>query len=115
MRPAHKVKLRGIQSEKTLAKIQATKIVQRLQQFALGDPSVEMSSAQVKAAQVLLAKILPDMTHRLNESVTEPMNAEQQFLRLVERVGAETARLLYPDMARQYLDRVAPDALRLIK
>lgn len=42
----------------TRAKIQCTKIVQRLQQHI--DGKVEMSATQVKAAETLLKKVLPD-------------------------------------------------------
>lgn len=54
--------------ERTRRKIQAANIVVRLQGFVLGgvDPKtknpIEMSPAQVRAAEVLLRKVLPDMT-----------------------------------------------------
>lgn len=41
------------------AKISATKIVQRLQDHVEGN--VQMSPTQVKAAQILLGKLVPDL------------------------------------------------------
>ena len=46
--------------QKTRDKIRATKLVTRLQEHVLGD--VEMSTSQVRAAEMLLKKILPDLS-----------------------------------------------------
>ena len=45
----------------TRQKIQATQLIHRLQNFALGDKPDAMSPAQVTAAFKLLNKILPDL------------------------------------------------------
>ena len=47
-------------AELTRARIQTTKIVDRLQQCAMGE--VEMSPAQLKSAEILLKKSLPDLS-----------------------------------------------------
>lgn len=46
--------------QKTRDKIRATKLVTRLQEHVLGE--VEMSTSQVRAAEMLLKKILPDLS-----------------------------------------------------
>jgi hypothetical protein len=48
--------------ERTRAKIQASMLINRLQDFAKGKPGVEMSPAQVRAAEVLLKKSVPDLS-----------------------------------------------------
>lgn len=45
--------------ENTRKKIQASQLINRLQDHALGE--VELSSSQIKAIEVLLRKILPDL------------------------------------------------------
>ena len=47
-------------AELTRARIQATKLVDRLQKCAMGE--VEMSPAQLKSAEILLKKSLPDLS-----------------------------------------------------
>lgn len=54
---ARNVKIRH--DEETRAKIKATQLLNRLQDHALG--FVEMTSTQVRAAEVALRKILPDL------------------------------------------------------
>ena len=67
--------------ERTRAKIQTSQIINRLNDFVFD--KVEMSSDQIAAARILLAKTLPDMkqiehtgetTHRIVSE--EPMSAE---------------------------------------
>lgn len=53
------VRLNPAHDERTRAKIQTSQIVNRLQDFVNG--AVELSPAQVTAAQVLLRKTLPDL------------------------------------------------------
>lgn len=48
--------------DRTRAKIQASMLINRLQNFANGKEGVEMSPAQVRAAEVLLKKSLPDLS-----------------------------------------------------
>lgn len=47
-------------SENTRKRIQATMLVKRLSSHALGE--AEMTSTQIKAAEILLKKALPDLT-----------------------------------------------------
>lgn len=104
---------RTYQTEKTREKIQATQIVNRLTKAFDGD--VELTAVQVKIGLGLLAKVMPDMTHNMTEDVTEPMNAEQQFLKLVDKIGEDAARKLYPDMAVRYLDKELATVLSIVK
>lgn len=106
---------RTYQTDKTREKIKATQLVNRLQAFAQGDEGVDMSAAQVKAAQILLSKVLPDLTHEMVEEITPETNAEQQFLKLVDRIGEPAARTAYPDMARKYLDKEPAHILSIVK
>lgn len=67
------------------AKIQASQLVNRLQANALGKLKKEMSTSQVKAAEILLRKTLPDLTatelsgdadnplvHEVRETIVDP-------------------------------------------
>lgn len=47
--------------EKARARIKATKILERLQNYVLSRDENTMSSQQVAAARILLAKVLPDL------------------------------------------------------
>lgn len=47
-------------AEETKQKIQASRIVNKLQQFVMGE--VEMEGAQVRAAEILLNKVIPNVT-----------------------------------------------------
>lgn len=53
------VRLNPQHDERTRAKIQTSQIINRLQSFVNGE--VELSAAQVTAAQTLLRKTLPDL------------------------------------------------------
>lgn len=48
------------QDEQTRSRIQTTKICQRVQDHALGQ--IEMTATQLKAAEILLRKTLPDVS-----------------------------------------------------
>lgn len=54
------VRKRNFINEKTRAKIQTTQIVKRLTDHMNGE--VKMSSTQMRAAEILLRKSLPDLT-----------------------------------------------------
>ena len=97
---------------KTREKIRTTKIIQRLQAYALGevDPctqkldengerkKVEMSPAQVKAAQILLNKNLPDLTASdINVTSDMPESKEEIFEKLKEKLGEELALQIAPE------------------
>jgi hypothetical protein len=53
------VRLNPQHDQRTRAKIQTSQIINRLEGLVFG--TVEMSSEQVQAAKILLAKTLPDM------------------------------------------------------
>lgn len=97
-------RIKAIQSQKTRDKIRAALILDRLERFALGERTpagneVDMSAAQVKAAQILLGKILPDMVHNLQEEVMPTESVQQKYDRLVNLLGAGKAAELYPDFS----------------
>jgi hypothetical protein len=95
-------------NDKTREKIKVTQIVNRLQDFVLGEstvghPKIELSAAQVKAAQILLAKKLPDLTASdiTTHEAETPM--AEKFQLLVNQIGEQQARIIYPDLADKYL------------
>ena len=99
---------------KTREKIKTTKIIQRLQMFALGevDPctttldengerkKVHMSPAQVKAAQILIDKNLPSLT-AADISVTQemPESKAEVFAQLKAALGEELALKIAPEFS----------------
>jgi hypothetical protein len=48
-------------------KIQTTQLVERLQKFAMGDKKVNVTSAQLKAMEMLLDKTLPNLASLKHE------------------------------------------------
>lgn len=92
---------------RTREKIRTTQIVNRLQRFALGqmEPNktkqVEMTPAQVKAAQVLINKTLPDLSS--SEIVQyEADNPKELYDKLKKLLGEEIAVKAFPDMEEKY-------------
>ena len=61
---ARTVKIRH--DEETRAKIQATQLINRLQNHALGKN--DMSATQIRAAEIVLKKTLPDLTAAENKT-----------------------------------------------
>ncbi len=57
---ARGVRLNPRHDERTRAKIQTSQIINRLEQHVKGD--VQMTGTQVRAAEILLKKTLPDLT-----------------------------------------------------
>lgn len=55
--------------EATRQKVQASQLINRLQDHVLGE--VELSATQVRAAEILLKKTLPDLTENKNTSVVQ--------------------------------------------
>ena len=90
---------------KTREKIRTTKLLQRLQSYALGEDEpgtpgkkIEMSASQVKAAQVLINKRLPDLTAAdINVNKDMPENKEEIFAQLVDKLGEELALKIAPE------------------
>lgn len=54
--------------EQTRQKVQASQLINRLQDHVLG--TVELSATQVRAAEILLKKTLPDLTENKNVNIT---------------------------------------------
>lgn len=76
--------------EDTRAKIQASQLINRLQNHALG--KTEMEQSQIKAAEVLLRKSLPDlsatdMTHHAGEGLQELLKAIDGRTRGIPKSG----------------------------
>lgn len=94
-------------------RIQASQIINRLQSAFEG--KVELTQVQAKIGLGLLAKVLPDMSHHMTEDVTEQAGAQEQFMKLVEKIGEDSARKLYPDMAALYLDAKPATVLSIVK
>lgn len=100
------VRTRNWVDPKTREKIKATQLLNRLQAYALGenekgsDKPIVMAPAQVKAAQVLLAKVLPDLSSsEVVNNTQDNLTKEELYLSLVKLVGDELARKLAPAFA----------------
>ncbi len=94
-------------SELARLKIQVTQIIHRLQKHVLGEP--QMTAGQVRSAQILLDRVLPnvsmtDVTHH-----TEPnMNPDEIYGRLAETVGKDVADVLMGRAKGQLITVEAP-------
>jgi len=84
---ARTVKIRH--DESTRAKIRASQLIRRLQSHALGE--CEMTPTQVRAAEVCLKKVLPDLVYSESRNTHEYRYAEvpktlspEEWLRAVE-------------------------------
>lgn len=71
-------------------------------------------SVRVKALQVLLDKTMPSLTAAdLNHNMGEEMSLQDKFLALVSQVGEDRARLVYPDLANEFLGPQKPPKLEV--
>lgn len=76
-----------IQQEQIRSAIQATQLVKRLQNYALGQseanatdedaPPVELDAGKLKAIEILLRKSLPDLSAITLEGGDEPIKTEE--------------------------------------
>src|SRR3990172_3625887 len=101
---ASRARKRTYQTDKTREKIRASMLVNRLQDHVEG--KAEMSSTQVKAASVLLAKTLPDLTSAdiHNSRQDESRTYEDIRLELIREHGEPLALLLLKEITQgQYL------------
>lgn len=98
------------------AKIQASRLVDRLQAFAMNQPDkatgqqVEMTNAQVRAALGLLAKVLPDLkesdVHHHNVEVSDPTAMVKRLEAMLgeEQAGVILKRLGFAQEAKSATD-----------
>ncbi len=78
-------------SERTRWKIKVGRIVDLLQRYVLGD-TVELSGAQIKSAQILLDKALPNLTMAdITQHTQAPVSHAEVYQQLVDVVGDEIA------------------------
>lgn len=82
-------RLRGSRALETRARIQAAALVKRLQAHVLGE--LDMSPTQVRAAEVLLNKVLPNLQAAELHHFDETQHATEA--ELVERLRAMLAAL----------------------
>jgi hypothetical protein len=75
-----------LHDDETRAKIQASQLVNRLQDNALGKLKVEMTPGQVRSAEILLKKRMPDLSS--TENKTEVVH--RYVARLPEKALAST-------------------------
>lgn len=97
---------RNWQTDGTREKIQTTKLVQRLQGFVLGeiDPQtkepIRMTPAQVKSAQILINKRLPDLSS--SEIVeSDDIDPKEMYEKLVKLLGKDKAEMIVPREIRE--------------
>jgi hypothetical protein len=73
------VRLRRDIDELTRKRIKTTQLVKRLLANALGELPAEMSSGQIKSAEILLKKVLPDLqAMTLKGDEDAPLKAEHE-------------------------------------
>lgn len=84
------------QTEHTREKIRAAHIINRLHDYI--DSKIEMAPAQVKAAQVLLAKVLPDLSAADITRHVETTDPQELYNKLEAIVGVEMAKALAAHM-----------------
>jgi len=75
------------QTENAKAAIQVGTLVSRLQKNANGE--IEMTTGQIKSAEILLRKRMPDQQHLETESTSEPMPLSEIREQLIEMMVAE--------------------------
>jgi hypothetical protein len=79
-------KLNRQQTEKARASIQVGKLISLLQNFAEG--KIELSPAQVKAIQVMLGKVMPDLTSgELHATVENSVTATDATVQKVAAIA----------------------------
>lgn len=99
------------QADSVRAQIKAIKLVQRLQDFALANmlaakpnPRHYMTDAQIRAATVLLSKVVPDLQR------TELTGADGDPIEFSQRKAAEVAAAATPAAAHSaYMELVQSD------
>lgn len=96
--PASRARHRNWQTTKTREKIRCTMLVNRLQDHAEG--KIEMTATQVKAAAVLLAKTIPDLTSADIHDSRQELNISETLDLLVKTLGRETVARIYPDLGK---------------
>ena len=91
------VRHRNWQTEKTREKIRVTQLIRRLEKFALGEKDdqnldIDMSPAQVKAAQAVIDKALPSLAS-VDQTVENvaPQSEEEMMAQLKEMVAKNPA------------------------
>lgn len=100
------------QAENARAAIKVGGLLSRLQRFAeaeVGDEdygNVQMQPAQVKAAQVLLSKVLPDQTRVETEEITAPPSLAEIREEIVKMIAADPSLL---EEASKLLDEPPKD------
>ena len=73
-------------------------LITRLKKHANGE--IDMKPSQIKAAQVVIGKVLPDLQSTQYEDIT-PQHGD-----------VENIKELYASLKTQYLDDITPDELR---
>ncbi len=77
-------------SELARLKIQVTQIIHRLQKHVLGEP--QMTAGQVRSAQVLLDRVLPNVSMTdVTQHTEAPVSHAEMYQQLVDVVGDEIA------------------------
>jgi hypothetical protein len=86
--------------EETRKKVQASQLINRLQDHVLG--SVELSSTQVRAAEILLKKTLPDLTENKNVNITRRIAelSDGELASIIEGDGSEGTAEAQGDQTR---------------
>ncbi len=101
---------RRFQTEASREKIKTSQIINRLSEHVEG--KVDMKPTQVKAAQILLDRVLPtlSMADVMNHQ-GEELTLTQKWDRLVQAIGETRSKEIYPDAyAKVQAKRAQPAA-----
>lgn len=74
------------QQESTRLAIQTSQLINRLQDFALGEKQVEIDASRLKAIEILLRKSLPDLSAvQVSGDEDNPLNVVHEIRRTIVR------------------------------
>lgn len=77
-------RLRKLHQEDVREKIRTSQLINRLENHALGEADVKLEATQVRAIEVLLKKVLPDLqSTELSGDPDNPVGVTQRIERVV--------------------------------
>lgn len=101
------------QAENTRAAIQAGQLVRILHESAMGDRT--LTPAQVKSAQILLGKVLPDQQKIETEDVTEPMSLGEIRESMIQMILEDPTLVEEANRRKEQSEAVSDNVVELAK
>lgn len=85
----------GMRHERARQAIKTTKLIQKLQKNALGDLATPMTAIEVRSAEILLRKSVPDLTStsvEVMDARTDPRDyTESELIAIIEAESGDRA------------------------